>query len=78
MNEVTTPTQTKVTVAILAADLQYIKTKLDQMCAKCEKHDSRLDRIERVIWVISGIAALGSAVLLSVATAYVKRWLGLA
>jgi len=56
-----TPTETKVTVAVLAADLQYIKTKLDQVCNRHEAQDVRIDKLERLAWVLSGTGGLMAA-----------------
>ena len=72
-----TPTQTKVTVAVLASDLQYIKTKLDQICVRCEREDARIDNLERIAWVITGVAGLLSAILVPLAVSSIKMWLGL-
>lgn len=74
----TTPIETKVTVAVLAADLQYIKTKLDQVCNQHEAQDERLDKLERLAWVLSGVGGLMAAILVPIAVASIKQWLGLA
>ena len=74
----TTPTETKVTVAVLAADLQYIKNKLDQMCNRHDAQAERIDKLERLAWVVSGVGGLMAAILVPIAVASIKRWLGLA
>lgn len=72
-----TPTETKVTVAVLAADLQYIKTKLDQVCNRHEAQDVRIDKLERLAWVLSGTGGLMAAILVPIAVSALKQWLGL-
>lgn len=72
-----TPTSTKITVAELAVDLKYIKDKLDQIYGHTERQDERIDKLERVAWVISGVGTLMAAILVPVAVAGIKKWLGL-
>ena len=72
-----TPSETRITVATLLVDLQYIRTRIDEMCGKGDERDHRLDKIERVTWAVSSVASLVAAILIPIAIAAIKRWLGL-
>jgi hypothetical protein len=61
----------------MASNLAYIRQKIDQVCVQSAEQDERLDKAERSIWAIGGVASLMAAILVPVAVAAIKKWLGL-
>ena len=72
-----TPTENRLTLAVILRDLAYIKEKIDQMCKLGDAQDDRLQKVERLTWAGASIVALLSAIFVPIAVAAVKKWFGL-
>jgi hypothetical protein len=71
---VSTPTETKITVATLLVDLKYIRVKLDTMCKSAEERDDRLTNVERVTWAVGVGASILGAIFIPIAVYAIKLW----
>jgi len=72
-----TPTQTKIDVAVIISELGYIRQKIDEMCGSDKDRDKRLTKVERAVWAIGGVSSVALAILIPIAVAAIKRWVGL-
>jgi hypothetical protein len=72
-----TPSETRITVATLLVDLKYIRAMLDTMCKSAEERDDRLTNVERVTWAVGVGASLMGAIFIPIAIAAIKKWVGL-
>ena len=72
-----TPTENRLSVALILNDLAYIKEKIDLMCKAGVDQDTRLTKVERLAWAVTvAVGALG-AVFIPIAVAAIKKWLEL-
>ncbi len=72
-----TPSETRITVATLLVDLKYIRAKLDSLCSDSEEQAKRLTNVERVSWAVGVGASLMGAIFIPIAIAAIRKWLGL-
>ena len=68
-----TPISTKIEVAQILIELEHIKKDL----ACLVNYDARIKKVERVTWVLSGVGSLLAAIIIPLAVAAIKKWLGL-
>jgi len=72
-----TPTENRVSLALMLRDLGYIKDRIDQMCQSDKEQDDRLTKVERLTWAGGSLVGLLSAIFIPIAVAAIKKWFGL-
>ena len=72
-----TPTENRLSVALILRDLNYIKEKIDQMCRQDTEQEHRLTNVERLTWAGTALLGLISAIFIPIAVAAIKKWFGL-
>lgn len=70
-------TNGRITLAVLAVKLDYLIQQVTQICERSEKQDERIDKLERQAQAVQWIGGFAGAVLIAVAIAAIKQWLGL-
>ena len=73
MPDANTPISTKIEVAQILIELEHIKKDL----ACLVDYDTRLKKVERVTWMLSGVGSLLAAIIVPLAIAAIRKWLGL-